>query len=63
MSEDELLAPFSTAKILNVAVGTLLSGGARDDMTLPFYKVGKSVRYRRADVERFLRTQRHVHTA
>ncbi len=50
MSEDELLAPFSTAKILNVAVGTLLSGGARDDMTLPFYKVGKSVRYRRADV-------------
>ena len=38
MSEDELLAPFSTAKILNVAVGRWLSGGARDDMTCHFIK-------------------------
>jgi 1,4-dihydroxy-2-naphthoyl-CoA synthase len=50
MSEDELLAPFSTAKLLNVAVGTLAVWRCTGRYDLPFYKVGKSVRYRRADV-------------
>jgi predicted site-specific integrase-resolvase len=63
MSEDELLAPSLTAKILNVAVGTLAVWRCTGRYDLPFYKVGKSVKYRRSDVERFLRVRRHVHTA
>ncbi len=49
-----LLTPEQVAEILNVGVGTLAVWRATRRYPLPFVKIGACVRYRPADVERFI---------
>ena len=51
----ELLTARAAATYLGVAVGTLGVWRCRRSYPLPFVKVGKKVRYRKADLDDFLR--------
>lgn len=51
---DPLLTPEETAGLLGVAPGTLAVWRATRRYALKFVKVGRSVRYRRADVDAFI---------
>lgn len=56
MSENgDLLTREEAAAALAVRPGTLAAWASRGSYALPYIKVGKSVRYRRRDVEAFLR--------
>lgn len=57
---DKLLTPKEAAKILNVSLSTLAkwrqsaSEFSPDDTPLKYVKMGKSVRYREVDLEKFI---------
>lgn len=59
-SDRQLLDPTETAKILGVKRQTLALWRATKRYPLPYIKVGRSVKYRRADVEAFLEGRRVV---
>jgi hypothetical protein len=50
----DLIAPKDLAKELDVSVQTLSNWRSLRRYNLPFIKCGGAVRYRRADVDRFL---------
>jgi hypothetical protein len=50
----KLLTPCECAKLLRVAVGTLAVWRCTKRYPLPYLKLGHAVRYRTADVEKFL---------
>lgn len=54
MPQEELLTPKETAAILRVSIGTLANWRVTQCRWLPFVKLGRSVRYRRSDIDAFL---------
>ena len=54
LSPGELLTRPQAAQLLGVQVQTLAIWASTGRYALPFVKVGRSVRYRRSDLERFL---------
>lgn len=54
MESNELLTPKEAAALLKVPVGTLANWRVYDRGWLPFVKLGRLVRYRRADIESFV---------
>ena len=50
-----LLTPSETANILQITQGTL-ANWRLEKKYLPYIKVGKSVRYKKDDIEKFLTT-------
>lgn len=58
-----LLTPKETAELLQVAVGTLTQWRCSRRVTLPFVLVGRHVRYRPVDVERFVESRTFTGTA
>ena len=48
------LTPKQTAQLLNVPEATLSVWRCTNRVVLPFFKLGHHVRYRRADLERFI---------
>lgn len=55
------LTPRQTAELLNVPEATLAVWRSTNRVVLPFFKLGSHVRYRRADLERFI--ERHLRNA
>lgn len=53
-NEKELLTPAETAALLRTSVGALAVRRCKKTINLPYVKIGHSVRYRRADIMRFL---------
>jgi excisionase family DNA binding protein len=51
---DELLTPDDVAELLDVSSQTLASWRTTGRYDLPFVRIGRLVRYRRADIEEFL---------
>lgn len=56
-SSKELLDERAAAAVLDVAVGTLSVWRSTGRYALPFVKVGRKVRYRRADLTAWLETR------
>lgn len=54
----DLITPEEVSKILHVKVGTLATWRHSGSVDLAFYKIGKAVRYSRAEVEQFLAASR-----
>ena len=54
---DKLLTPAQVADILGVKVMTLTHWRHHKRYALNFVRVGRSIRYRKADVERFIKTR------
>jgi hypothetical protein len=52
--DSDLLTPAEAGKALGVDVGTLSNWRATKRVPLPYVKLGKAVRYRRQDLERFI---------
>jgi excisionase family DNA binding protein len=52
----KLLAPKEVATMLGVSTGTLANWRVENNFKLPYYKIGKSVRYQISDVEKFAET-------
>jgi excisionase family DNA binding protein len=48
------LTPKQTATLLNVPEATLAVWRSTNRVVLPFFKLGHHVRYRRADIDRFI---------
>lgn len=48
------LTPRQTATLLNVPEATLAVWRSTNRVSLPFFKLGHHVRYRRTDIERFI---------
>ena len=48
------LTPRQTAELLNLPEATLSVWRSTNRVILPFFKLGHHVRYRRADIERFI---------
>jgi hypothetical protein len=65
MLEDQLLTRAETAAILRLRPSTLARDVTHKRLGLPYVKMGASVRYRKADVEKFLERSRRgdVHEA
>lgn len=54
-ADAELLTPLAAAEFLGVAAGTLASSRCRGvGIVIPYVKVGRLVRYRKADLIAFL---------
>jgi len=53
------LTPKQTAELLNVPSTTLAVWRSTNRVVLPFFKLGHHVRYRRADLERFIEQNLH----
>jgi len=53
----DLLDEKAAANLLSVSPGTLSVWRSTGRWNLPFYKVGRSVRYRRQDIERWLESR------
>ena len=51
---NELLTPDDVAELLDVSSQTLASWRTTGRYDLPFVRIGRLVRYRRADIEEFL---------
>jgi excisionase family DNA binding protein len=51
---ERLLTPKEVAEILSVSVAWVLDHSSRRRPHLPAVKLGKAVRYRRADIEEFI---------
>lgn len=54
MAHQELLTPEDTAKFLGLRPHTLATWRCTGRYDLPFIKMGRAIRYRRADVEAWL---------
>ena len=52
-----LLSPSETSSILGVTVGTLSVWRATKRQNLPYVKCGRSVKYRKEDVESYINRQ------
>jgi len=52
--DESLLTPEETANLLSVAEQTLAVWRCTKRVDLPYIKLGKSVRYRKSDIECFL---------
>jgi hypothetical protein len=50
----DLLTPAEVGQALGVDVGTLSNWRATKRVPLPYVKIGKAVRYRRQDLDRFI---------
>jgi excisionase family DNA binding protein len=58
------LTPKQTAALLNVPEATLAVWRSTNRVVLPFFKLGHHVRYRRADLDRFIeQNMRHGEAA
>jgi predicted site-specific integrase-resolvase len=57
VSTSDLLTPREVARIFGVSVQTLAVWRCEQRYALPYLKVGSLVRYRQADVDRFLDTR------
>lgn len=62
---DDRLTPAEVADALGVEPGTLEKwrSTGRYGRSLPYYKIGRRVFYRRADVEAFIASRRREHTS
>ena len=58
----ELLTAQQVAELLNVKYQTLAYWRSSGRHDLPFVKVGASIRYRKADIEKWLADRTAVHT-
>jgi excisionase family DNA binding protein len=58
LDQQRLLDDVETAKLLGVSVATLATWRCRRRQNLPFFKIGKLVRYRLADIEEWLESRR-----
>jgi predicted site-specific integrase-resolvase len=54
----KLLREREAAELLGVAPATLTSWRCRQTYPLPFVRVGRCIRYREADLERFVESRR-----
>ena len=54
LSPDDLLTRAQAAELLNVQVQTLACWASSQRYQLPYIRVGRAVRYRRSDLNRFL---------
>lgn len=59
MENEKLLSPNQVSKILGVSKQTLAVWRCEKRYPLTYIKVGNRVRYRPADVERFMRQSTH----
>ena len=50
----ELLDTEQAAKVLSLSANTLIKERCTRSMGIPFLKIGRSVRYRRSDLEHYL---------
>jgi excisionase family DNA binding protein len=50
----ECLTPSQAAEIINVPTSTLAVWRSTNRVVLPYFKAGHHVRYRRADLEKFI---------
>ena len=57
LSLRQLLAPTEVARILGITVSTLAVWRCRRRYPLPYIKIGSRVRYRQADVDKFIAEQ------
>ena len=55
--DDELLDEKEAAAILNVSVGTLQVWRSTKRYPLPYTKIGRSVRYKRSSLMRFIESR------
>lgn len=55
LGTDDLMDDFATAELLKVSRQTLANWRATKRHSLPYVKLGSLVRYRRQDVEQFIR--------
>jgi excisionase family DNA binding protein len=53
----KLLSPAETAKLLGVSVETLAVWRCKKRYNLAYVKVGRSVKYREADVQKFIESR------
>lgn len=53
-STGDNLTPKQAAVLLNVPAATLAVWRSTNRVVLPFFKIGHHVRYRRADIDRFI---------
>jgi excisionase family DNA binding protein len=60
---DEFLGTKDAARVLGVQPGTLEVWRSSGRYDLPFIKVGRCVRYRRADLDHWLASRTRVQTA
>lgn len=58
----DLLTPAEVAEMLGVQEQTLTAWRARGRYGLPYIKIGRRIRYRRADVEAWLQERTFGHT-
>lgn len=56
-NQSELLDEAATAEILQVKTGTLQVWRSTKRYPLPFVKIGRNVRYRRADIDAFIQSR------
>ena len=60
-TRERLLTATEAADILGLKTQTLAVWRCEKRSTLPFIKVGRAVRYRAADIEAYIESQREVH--
>ena len=63
MQSSKLLTPAEVAELLGVSVQTLAVWRSVERYALPYVKVGARVRYRPADIERFIEQSLETHDA
>lgn len=61
--KDKLLSSYETANLLGVSVGTLEVWRSTGRHGLPFFKVGRHVKYRLTDLENWLAQRSFTSTA
>jgi len=59
MERTRLMNPQEAAILLRVTVGTLSGWRITNKVQIPYIKVGKSVRYRLVDLDRFIAEHTH----
>ena len=57
LNETDLLSPNETAQILKLSVDTLAVWRTNKTYDIPYVKVGRLVRYKRADIEAFIKSR------
>lgn len=60
---EQLLSPQEVSEITGLSPGTLALWRSTGRVDLPYCKLGRSVRYRRDDLEAFLENSRKEHTS
>jgi excisionase family DNA binding protein len=57
-TQDELLTPQLAAAVLGIRAATLANWRTTKSRAIPYVKVGRSVRYRRSDLEAWIASRR-----